>query len=352
MSDSDLNEVGEIGHGLGILLRLFPTGWKLWARSLRTLTLHTAPLALLMGVIGSLDNWAAAEGAEDSISTGAAVGLGLVAAFGMALTSVILSQRHTGFTQENPYGLTLRRIIPWGVTWVLIVAVMAPVLPLVGWGMLVSWLLYGGVPIAWGPVFALWFIELANLLGFFGAALLMMVVSLLSAAGPIVALRLYWADEFALAHRAGPIRALKESWRLTKKATFAISIFQFLLGTATMVIALAAVVVGMAIALLMGIAARIAIAALIAITGVAWAPPAIGVFTGAAMSLFFFLFFLVYGSFHAPQLVYFYGMRAARARLARDEAANSGRDEFAVSKTFLVVLGVGLFALGLSLVLL
>ena len=225
------------------------TGWKLWARSLPALCLYTAPIAFIMGMVAWLGGESlAAEGGETALSDGTEFLLLLMLAFGIALTQVILSQRYTRLVQGNPYTWTLRRFVPWVLTWIICFA-----------------------------------------------AIILGTLALLIP-GIILGLRLFWADEFALVHRAGPIQALKESWKLTRGNIGSIFGFQFLAG-------LAAYVVLIPIGVLF-----LALAALVQLLGSSeYSGP-------LEFTLVYLMIFVGYGGLHGPEIVYFYGMRAEQSR--------------------------------------
>ena len=190
----------------------------------------------------------AAEGGETALSEGNEFLLLLMMAFGIALTQVILSQRYTRLVQGDPYAWTLRRFVPWALSWVICIAA-------IGLGMLA--LLVPGI---------------------------------------ILALRLFWADEFVLVHRAGPIQAFKESWRLTSGNIGSIFVFQFLAGWAAYVVLIPIGVL------------FLALAALVQLLGSSeYLGP-------LELTLVYLMIFVGYGGLHGPEIVYFYGMRAEQSR--------------------------------------
>lgn len=235
------------------------TGWALWVRSLGPLVGAVLPVAVVGGSLwwymflsvdpGSLDV------PGDSLRLILAVALLLVGAYGVALVGILLSQRHTGLADGNPHARAASRLIPWMTTWLpVIVITMAGYVAFI-------------IP------------------GFY------------------LALRLFWADEFALVHDKGPIAALKASWELTRKAASPVFHFQFILGFAQYLVVFPTVVV-----LTAGVA------------GIA----ALGWKTADRLSiaetlLFAFVGLVAYSAMHAPEIVQFYGMRAARASLGSAE---------------------------------
>ena len=237
-------------------------GWKLWGRSMPTLAIRCAPLAVLMvlimvGVSEPPEDLSEPTSGEEGyilLSCGAAILFLAVFLFGFAYTQVILSQRYSGHVQGDAFLWTIKRFIPW-------IATLAIYLTAVFVGMFA--LLVPGI----------W-----------------------------LGVRLFWVDEFVLVHRAGPIQAIKESWQLTDGNFGAIFGFQFVAGWASwLVFACAGIVIGI-------------------VTAVLGEPDILGPIhlTVMGSSLVFLVIFLAYGALHAPELVYLYGMRADRSRsLAR-----------------------------------
>jgi hypothetical protein len=162
------------------------------------------------------------------------------------VTATTISQQYTKFIRGNVHIWTLRRMVPWALTWVLVLT-----------GTLVGYVL-------------------------------------LIIPGVIVALRLFWADEYALAHRAGPFRAMKQSWQITKGEAGEVFVFQLVTGF-----------------LLWGV--------FFAWLGVTLAVVAFASFLGP-LGMPFTLFatplvlFLGYAIIHSVELSKFYGMRAMHLR--------------------------------------
>ena len=184
--------------------RPFASGWRLWASCLGTQCKYTAPLAVTMGCLAALHQAEVAqvESASDTEGGPAEIAVLLLFSFGIALTQVILSQRHTGLVRGNPYTWTLRRFAPWVLT----------------------------------------------ILAMFVAILLGMVAFIFP--GIYLALRLFWADELALVHGSNPIQALRESWRITEESAGSILFFQFLAGLAANVVFIAGALFVVALATL------------------------------------------------------------------------------------------------------
>jgi len=231
-------------------------GWKLWLRSFPALALHVAPLAVLAGVVYQRILEPVEGEASEAFrvaDVGLLVGLLMVLVFGVALVQVVLSQQYTRLVRGNAVQWTLRRFVFWAATGILIIIV--------------------------------------TLLGYIA----------LIVPGVILSLRLFWADEFALVHEHGPIRALKESWRLTKGEAGNVFVFQFLAGLAAYVplllLGLAFVALGLVLNVLVLNVMRGGVSGM-------------RVAEGALLS---FIILSFYSVLHAPEIVYFYGMRAARA---------------------------------------
>jgi hypothetical protein len=117
--------------------------------------------------------------------------------------------------------------------------------------------------------------------------------------GIYVSLRLFWADEFALLHGMNPVRAVKESWRLTKDEAGSILVFQFLTGLAAYLVIIVVFVVA---------------ALLVAVLGLV---PGAGEFLGT--TVLFWSLLMGYAGIHCPEVAYFYGLRAQQS------AATAGR---------------------------
>ena len=221
----------------------FRTGWKLWARSLGTLIRYTAPLALLMIIFFALGTVAGGGGFTVVLK----LALGFTLLFGIALTSTVLAQQYTGLVRGNPYVWTLQRIAPWVSAWMLMIV--------------------------------------ATFLGS-----LVLIVP-----GIIAGLRLFWADEFALTHRLGPIESLKESWRVTRGEAREVFVFQFLSGLAmSLIVFLGGFTFGVLTFALEALASQ----------GI--------VLDVISLGIVVILIFLGYGAIHAPEMAKFYGMYAVK----------------------------------------
>jgi hypothetical protein len=116
--------------------------------------------------------------------------------------------------------------------------------------------------------------------------------------GIIAGIRLFWADEFALIEGVGPFAALRESWRVTAGYAGPIFALQFILGLLSYAVLLPAL-------LLIGAAGAFGVGPL----GHA-----------AFMFLATLVVMICYASLHAPEVVYFYGLRAHRGLEGTAEA--------------------------------
>ena len=238
------------------------------------LCLYTAPIAFIMGIVvvwvgGALPAAEGGETTETTVSGGAAILMllmlaFLMLAFGIALTQVILSQCYTRLVQGNPYVWTFRRFVPWTLSIIIVFAAM----------------FLGMSPIVFAAMF----------LVFLGMPALVMSLVMLLVVQPAIylGLRLFWADEFALVHRAGPIQALKESWQLTKGNVGSIIRFQFLSGLVANLVLMVVMSFGVLVLLLVRLGSSGYLEA----------------------TLGFLIIFVCYGGLHAPEIVYLYGMRA------------------------------------------
>ena len=174
----------------------------------------------------------------------------LVGCFGVGMAGVglILSDSHTGAAFANPWPRVAARIFPWAAT-----------------------LLFAGI---------------GTLIG-----------SLLIIPGIILGIRLFWADEFALVHRHGPLSAMRASIELTRGLTTRIFTFQILIGL------LSSALTGGCLVLLFVLdvpseasgSAAILVATVTTVLGVIVAN--------------------LYALIHGPEVVYFYGLRALRSEL-------------------------------------
>ncbi len=227
-------------------------GWKLFKASIPLVVQHLWPVALAMSVVlwlGGSSVMDALDADRRPIMPALLLPLGwALFAYGAALTGVLLTQAHTGFVPGNPYLWTLRRFIPWGITWLLVAAVV------------------------------------------FSGMLLLIIP------GMILGIRLFWADEFALVLAQSPGRAIRESWQLTRGHGWQIFGFQFVVGFVEYLVLIPAVIATVLVhqgALSTGLSDHPLVQAI-------------------ESTIVFLIAFLAYGAAHAPELTYFYGLRAVR----------------------------------------
>jgi hypothetical protein len=119
--------------------------------------------------------------------------------------------------------------------------------------------------------------------------------------GILAGIRLFWADEFCLMHRLDPTDAMRESVKLTRGLSGRIFGFQFVLGLAEYAVAIPVI---------------IAVGALAALLDELGAGLAAAFAQNLVASI---LLVNLYATAHAPEVVYFYGLRALRATLADGE---------------------------------
>ena len=131
--------------------------------------------------------------------------------------------------------------------------------------------------------------------------LLLTLVGLLAFVVPglILGLRLFWADELAMVHQMAPHRALKESWDLTRGGAGSMFKVQFFMGLAAYLM----LIVG-------GLVLVMIFSGLAAIGRPDWFAP-------LELALLYLIFFIGYAGIHAPEVVYFYGVRARQSRSPR-----------------------------------
>ncbi|MGI9589882.1 MAG: hypothetical protein ACR2P8_00835 [Myxococcota bacterium] len=119
--------------------------------------------------------------------------------------------------------------------------------------------------------------------------------------GIIAGIRLFWADEFALMHGRSPRSAVRESLELSRGLTGRVFGFQIILGFAEYLVL---------VPLLIGVAGL----------GVLEdAMPDGPVETLLVTTLMSVMLVNTYASLHAPEVVYFYGLRALRSGLAAED---------------------------------
>ena len=231
-------------------------GWSLTLRSLPAVAKHLSPIAFAMALLLWYGNGTIGDAFDENgvLPPHFSLASWALFAYGAALTGVLLTREHTGFAPGNPYLWTLSRFVPWVITWLLTAIVV---------------------------VFGMLFFIIPGLM---------------------LGIRLFWADEFALVLESGPARSIRESWRLTRGHAWQIFGFQFLLGFAEYLI------------LVPGFLAGLAIYQVVRASGLD-AYPAVQVVVSTAV---FLIAFLTYSAAHAPEVSYFYGLRAVQPEAASD----------------------------------
>ena len=159
----------------------YRTGFRLWARSFKALTVSLLPLSLIV-VLGVVAYQMSSGGLIDVSGIHLAIIVSAVLLFGVAVCGVVLSRVHTGQAVEDIYLTTIRRFIPWAVSWVLVMSL--------------------------------------TILGYIA----------LFVPGIYLNMRLIWADEFALVHGANPFKAMDHSWQISTNHVSQIFGFEFVVG--------------------------------------------------------------------------------------------------------------------------
>lgn len=232
----------------------FAVGLALWREAAPRVAAATAPVAL--AAAGCVAVGAAAE-ARGHVGGTVFITLAVIGllAFGILVTGTVVTHAYTGRLEGGSYGAALRRLPAWALTWCLV-----------------------GIGVTLGYI-------------------------ALIVPGVILGLRLFWADELALAHDASPVRALEESWAITAGHARDLFAFQFLAGALGTVVLLALFGV---LTLAVGVIDRL---------------PGAGALYGF---LFLEIIFLSYSVVHAIEVAKFYGMMAAYVERARAAAQPSG----------------------------
>lgn len=233
----------------------FFQGWADWGRSCLQIAIRTAPVALLaaffiLTFLEMTETGLPEEEESAYLPNWVWAVVAVLGAYGFALTAVLFSQRYTRRIQGDVYLLALKRLIPWLAT-----------------------------------------LAIATAASFVGFMLLVLP-------GIYIAIRLFWADEFALAFGYGPIRALSASWKLTEHDFGSVFWFQLRAGWATYPVLLlvfgAFVVIGLAVGFL---AEALSISLSLVL-----------------VTLMVAVIFQAYGLLHGPELARFYG------KLAKDSS--------------------------------
>ena len=238
----------------------YRTGLALWRGSFADLALAVLPAAAVVGIAIWLDPALMSEDEAVAATASPWVTFLVLAAllYGVLVSQVTLSRNHTELIEGSPHRWVLRRLLPWLLTWGIVIV--------------------------------------GTVLGY-----LALVIP-----GIILGLRLFWADEFALAHRLGPIEAAQESWAVTKGRARDLFSFQFIAG----LFAWLAIFGGLAVVVFpLGM-----------LTGI------VGIDSDAIlMAAIAFTFFMAYAAVHAVQVTKFYGTLAAY----RTEGWNAPAEESA-----------------------
>jgi hypothetical protein len=255
--DSDPGTEGGARATDDVLLRGYDhpigTGARNWARSLRSITAAAGPLAGFAMIFTLLSGGFAGE----TVLSGALLPvLAVVGLFGAALTGVVTSRSLTGHAPRHVYVQTLERFVPWLVTWLLMIGI--------------------------------------TILGYV----------LLVIPGIYLNLRIFWADEFALAHRVSPFKALDESWQISRGEVGKTFMLEWVLGWIGMALVLAVVLpLGMLFAASTTVVPR--------------GPVMDGIFAGLAG----YCSLIAYSLLHSMQISLFYALRARYAKKAETETA-------------------------------
>jgi hypothetical protein len=276
------------------------TGWKLGIRSLKELMPYLAAASIICAVVISFSTGLVrtlfGEGTFLEIYERNRLGLlsfsilwaAIFYAPGVIVSQILVSRRYTGLVLESPVKYILRRYFPWLFTYVMIL-----VIAFIGF-----FLIIGTYQFTLYLTSDLTAEQIANppetptplgyiLLSLIGLGFLLIIP------GFYCALRFFYADEYALIHCLGPFRALRESWYLTKGKMWRIISFQFLLGIANIIV-LAPIFV-----CVISLLTYANLNALAFVNRV----------------IFFLVFWILYTLSHAPEVVYFYGLRASKEML-------------------------------------
>ncbi len=233
--------------------RPFRMGWSLWLRSIPVLAVFTFPVAVLIaGVLwwGGLELVETPDAEPEVLGAAWAIwGAFAAVVYGFALVGVLLTQAYTGHVPQHPYVKVFLCLLPWAVTWILVSVVV--------------------------------------LLGS-----LALIVP-----GVILGIRLFWADEFALIHGLNPFAAMRESWTLTRGYSGRILVLQLLAGLASYPVLIVFVLLVVAGGWTLG-------SLQILLEGTLRDQLQFGFASWAGLVL--------YGALHAPEIVFFYGLRALR----------------------------------------
>ena len=260
-------------------------GWALAANSAGRIALHLLPVAVVLGLIVGYLNRVADGSVPPPGTAGVPILLFLFLFCGAfgAALVGVILSARHAGLEAAPYTAVPRRFVPWLATWLLMIGI--------------------------------------TVIGVFALIL----------PGIYLSLRLFWADEFALLHNKGPIGALRASWELTRNQAAEVFFFQFILGLAQYVVLIPVMIV---------------LTALIAgLEAIGWSNPEYS--TGIEVFILYLVGFVVYGAMHGPEIVQFYGMRAARSNREAGVAPIAARRSkrlFAVVAALATTFVVGIIA--------
>jgi len=214
-------------------------GWKLWGRSFKSLIPYLAIAVVLCAAAGNLAGdvlipWLGEGQPQEVYDRNPLLAWLFILVFmtaiiapGIALSQVLISRRYTGVDRGNPFKWAVQRYLPWLATIGMTIAVgWAGFLVLLGADALDMYLASGVAAAELAEP-----LDATSPMAYLIIGLLIVGV-LLIVPGIYCALRFFWADEFALIHGCGPVKALRESWHLTRGKVWDIFSFQFLLSIA------------------------------------------------------------------------------------------------------------------------
>ena len=156
------------------------TGAGTWVQAFGSLNVTILPLSVLAALLAAIPGWSLPTGSGPAGKH--VLALIVLAVFGAASVSIVLSGAHTGQSHGPALLQAAKRFVPWLLTWLLMLG-----MTIVGYVLLI-------VPgIYWN-------------------------------------MRVFWADEFALVHRTSPFQALDESWKISRDQAGKTFALEFVLG--------------------------------------------------------------------------------------------------------------------------
>lgn len=158
----------------------FRTGSSTWLRAFGDLNAGIAPLSILTAFLPVL--FGGFQSGGPGLNGRLTVALVAVVVFGAAAVSIVISRTHTGHAAGPVLLQALQRVVPWMLTWLLMLGI--------------------------------------TIIGY-----LLLIVP-----GIYWSMRVFWADEFALVHRVSPFMALDESWQISRKHAGKTFALEFVLG--------------------------------------------------------------------------------------------------------------------------